>query len=313
MAVYNGEQYLDDQIQSILGQTYENWQLFVSDDCSKDSSLQVVRKYVQAEPRIHLVLEGKHYGNARDHFMALLRDVAGKFDYYMFCDQDDVWDADKVQTEVDAAQATEARSKDQPVLVATDLRVVQEDLSVISDSLAAYMNLSPTTSKFSNLLIENYVTGCTVLLNDKLARMAASTPVGTYMVMHDWWFALIAQCLGQLIYLPKATISYRQHGDNSLGAAHYGVKAILASWDWAEQCRKMHNSIRQADAFIHQYGNQLDETRLAEISSFVDFTIHPRVLRIGKLASAHAWKTGAPRCIGEVIAILFSHIINKDW
>lgn len=313
MAVYNGEQYLDAQIQSILGQTYENWQLFISDDCSKDGSLRIVQKYVQAEPRIHLVLEGKHYGNAQDHFMALLREVAGKYDYYMFCDQDDVWDSNKVQAEVEAAQAAEAWSKDQPVLVATDLRVVQEDLSVISDSLAAYMNLSPTTSKFGNLLIENYVTGCTVLLNDRLARMAASTPSGTYMVMHDWWFALIARGLGQLVYLPKATISYRQHGDNSLGAAHYGIKAILASWDWAEQCRNMHNSIRQADAFMQQYGSQLDSTKHKEISSFVGFTTHPRVLRIGKLASAHAWKTGVPRCIGEVIAILFSHIINKDW
>lgn len=310
MAVYNGEQYLDAQIQSILAQTYENWQLFISDDYSKDSSLQIVQKYIKAEPRIHLVLEGKRYGNAQDHFMALLREVVGKYDYYMFCDQDDVWDSNKVQLEVEASEKT---SREKPVLVATDLRVVREDLSVISDSFARYSNLSPTTAQFGNLLIENFVTGCTVLINNSLATLAADTPVGTYMVMHDWWLALIAKGLGQLVYLPIATISYRQHGDNSLGASKYGVKAILANWDWAEQCRNMHNSIRQADSFLGLFGGQLNNEEHSEIDSFVGLTIHPRFLRIEKLAHAHAWKTGEPRCIGEVIGILFSRDINKDW
>ncbi|MCI6681028.1 MAG: glycosyltransferase family 2 protein [Parafannyhessea umbonata] len=310
MAVYNGAQYLDDQIQSILGQTYDNWQLFISDDCSNDNSLQTVRKYVQSEPRIHLVLEDKHFGNAQDHFMALLREVAGEFDYYMFCDQDDVWDSNKVQLEVEAA---DRQPKDRPVLVATDLRVVREDLSVISDSFANYGNLSPVTARFGNLLIENFVTGCTVLINNSLASLAADTPAGTYMVMHDWWLALIAKGLGQLVYLPTATISYRQHGDNSLGAAQYGIKSILASWDWAEQCRNMHNSIRQADAFLGQYGSQLDDERRSEAISFLGFTTHPRILRVVKLAHAHAWKTGMPRCLGETIGVLFSRHIEKDW
>ncbi|RRF88698.1 MAG: glycosyltransferase family 2 protein [Coriobacteriaceae bacterium] len=310
MAVYNGEQYLDDQIQSILGQTYENWQLFISDDCSNDNSLQVVKKYVRSEPRIHLVLEGKHFGNAQDHFMALLREVAGKFDYYMFCDQDDVWDSNKVQLEVEAAAKW---PMDKPVLVATDLRVVSEDLSVISNSFAKYSDFSPTTAQFGNLLIENFVTGCTVLINNCLAELAADTPAGTYMVMHDWWFALIAKGLGQLVYLPTATISYRQHGDNSLGAAQYGIHSILASWDWAEQCRKMCNSIRQADSFMGQYGSQLDNEKRSETINFIGLTAHPRILRIAKLANAHAWKTGVPRCFGEIIGILFSRHINKDW
>lgn len=313
MAVYNGEQYLGAQLQSILDQTYSNWQLFVSDDYSTDGSLAIVKEFVQKDSRIHLVLQGKHYGNAQDHFMALLREVAGKFDYYMFCDQDDVWDSDKVEVEVRAAQDAGKSDGSAPVLVSTDLRVVAEDLSVLADSFAAYSNLSPTTSRFGNLLIENYVTGCTILLNDVLARMAAETPVGTYMVMHDWWFALIAKGLGELVYLPRPTISYRQHGDNTLGAARYGIRSILASWNWAEQCINMRDAIHQADEFLQQFGNRLSPANLAEIRSFAGFTVHPRILRVGKLASAHAWKTGAPRCIGEVLAILFSHYVNKDW
>ena len=313
MAVYNGEQYLGALLQSILDQTYSNWQLFVSDDCSTDGSLAIVKEFVQKDPRIHLVLEGKHYGNAQDHFMALLREVAGRFDYYMFCDQDDVWDSDKVEVEVRAGQDASKSHNDAPVLVATDLRVVAEDLSVLADSFAAYSNLSPNASRFGNLLIENCVTGCTILLNDVLASMAAETPAGTYMVMHDWWFALIAKGLGELVYLPRPTISYRQHGDNSMGAVRYSAFSILRRQKWAEQCLGMRDAIHQADEFLRQFGDRLSASNLTEIRNFVGFTVHPRILRVGKLASAHAWKTGFPRCVGEVLAVLFSHYVNRDW
>ena len=313
MAVYNGEEYLSEQLSSIIGQTYEDWTLLVSDDCSSDGSLAVVESFARRDTRIHVVLDGEHYGNAQDHFMALLRLAAGHYDYYMFCDQDDVWDSGKVATEVEAARAAEKTDVAAPVLVATDLRVVGEDLSSIADSFAEYSNLSPTTSKFSNLLIENYVTGCTVLLNDALARMAAATPAGTYMVMHDWWLALIARGLGTLVYLPEATISYRQHGDNSLGAAHYGLRSILASWNWREQCENMRDSIHQASSFLGLYGEGLSGENLDELQNYVAFTTHPRVSRVVKMVRAHAWKTDLPRCIGEVAAILFSRTINKDW
>lgn len=313
MAVYNGEQYLDAQLQSILNQTYFDWHLFVSDDCSTDGSLAIVKEFVQKDSRIHLVLEGKCYGNAQDHFMALLREVAGRFDYYMFCDQDDVWDSDKVEVELRAAQNAGSSDNGAPILVATDLRVVSEDLSILADSFAAYSNLSPTTSRFGNLLIENYVTGCTILLNDVLARIAAETQVGAYMVMHDWWLALIAKGLGELVYLPRPTISYRQHGDNTMGAVRYGACAFLKSRKWTEQCLGIHDAIRQADQFLQLFGDRLSSSNLAEIRSFVGFTDHPRILRVGKLASAHAWKTGVPRCIGEILAILFSHYVNKNW
>lgn len=161
MAVYNGEEYLSAQIESILAQSYEDWELLISDDCSSDSSLEVVKKYCKVDSRIRLVLDGAHFGSAKAHFMALIREASAP--YVMTCDQDDVWDSNKIELTLNEMRRHEDGEK--PLLVCTDLRVVDQDLNQISPSFLAYSGMDASKLDFGYFLASCLVTGCTMMMN----------------------------------------------------------------------------------------------------------------------------------------------------
>ena len=101
MAVYNGEAFLTEQIDSILRQDTDHWHLTISDDGSSDRSREIIQDYVGRNPeKIRQVISGQRFGNARDHFFWLMRNCEA--DYILFCDQDDVWHIDKVRKTLEA-------------------------------------------------------------------------------------------------------------------------------------------------------------------------------------------------------------------
>lgn len=100
LATYNGEQYIHEQIQSIITQKYTNWTLLISDDCSSDDTLNILREYEKMDSRIHIVSHGIRYGSAQANFMSLLSATTAQ--YISFCDQDDVWDSDKLSRTIRA-------------------------------------------------------------------------------------------------------------------------------------------------------------------------------------------------------------------
>ena len=117
MAVYNGSEFLARQLESILGQSFADWELLISDDCSTDNSLEIIQSYCKRDRRIRLILDGFHFGNAKSHFMALFREASAP--YVMTCDQDDVWNLDKIEVTLDAMMQHEIAGA--PLLVCTDL------------------------------------------------------------------------------------------------------------------------------------------------------------------------------------------------
>lgn len=305
MAVYNGAEFLRDQLDSIRNQTYDDFELLISDDCSSDSSLAILKEYAEKDSRIHIVFEGRHYGSAKKHFMALLNQYRSAYDYYFFCDQDDVWKPNKVEQELDAMVRAESETaNDVPVLVCSDLAVVDKNLKVISDSFAEYCNLNPASTSFSRELVENSVTGCTVLINSKLAILATASINNDDIVMHDWWLALVAMGMGKFVYIPAATILYRQHTDNSVGAKGYNILPLIK--EWKKMCVSLRSSIIQARAYEGMYGDSLASENRAQLHAYAQLRKHPRISRPYFLVKSHAWKTGFPRCAGELLAILFS-------
>lgn len=145
MAVYNGERYLDQQIESILNQSFQDWELLISDDCSTDRSLDVIRLYCERDSRIRLVLDGSHFGSAKSHFMALFRIASAP--YVMTADQDDVWDTHKIELTLNKMKESEIKSSG-PVLVCTDLRVVDQNLNLISPSFFALFSTRCKQNRF---------------------------------------------------------------------------------------------------------------------------------------------------------------------
>lgn len=210
MSTYNGERYLEEQIQSILDQSYHNWTLYIRDDGSTDRTEEIIRKYARQSDQVVYFNEGKvkNLGVVRS-FMDLLEHTSA--DYYMFSDQDDVWLKDKLR---DTAQQAEINEPG-PVCVFTDLENVDQDLNPLQRA-----NGDNVWTDFHQLLFANCVTGCTMLLNDDLKRQIKFNDIDYQNVyMHDWWIALVAAAQGKLVYLNQATIFYRQHGDNVVGSA----------------------------------------------------------------------------------------------
>ena len=226
LSTYNGEKYLRDQIDSIINQTFSNWRLIIRDDGSSDNTLEIIHQYKQYLPEKIILLNDSpgSLGPARS-FSCLMQESSAP--YIAFCDQDDVWLVDKLEKQLALLQQYEKQRSDHyPLLVHSDLIVVDQHLSVISRSFWQYQHLSPAKmSSFQSLLVQNYVTGCSCLFNRAL--LERSVPVSADAIMHDWWLALIAMDQGKIINMPEPTLMYRQHDKNDTGAKRWSISYFM--------------------------------------------------------------------------------------
>lgn len=216
MATYNGEKFLCEQIDSIINQTYKDWKLYIHDDMSSDKTVDIISSYCEKEPHkiFYLKDEGIRRG-AANSFMWLLNAVTA--DYYMFCDQDDIWLEDKIERSLSGIMDIECKSPNSPVLIHTDLCLIDENKVTLSASFWEYKKYKVDVSKkFDYIFFCNVVTGCTIIINDKLKKI--SIPMNPKVYMHDYWLAIIASKYGVLDNIKEQTILYRQHGGNVLGS-----------------------------------------------------------------------------------------------
>ena len=216
LATFNGAPWLAGQLDSLLAQTDRNWCVLAHDDGSTDDTRQILLDYAARWPQhFRLLDDGVRCGGARANFEHLMRHAGGH--YVMFCDQDDIWDADKIALTRRRMSEVEAAHPGLPVLVHTDLRVVDSQRRLLSPSLQQYQRLQREIPGLARRLVQNNVTGCTVMLNP--AALALSWPMPAGAAMHDWWAACrVVQAGGLVSRIGQATMDYRQHAGNSLGA-----------------------------------------------------------------------------------------------
>ena len=220
MSTYNGERYLAEQLESIIAQTYTDWCLCVRDDGSRDRTPKILDEYAQKDTRISILKDKDNLGACRS-FERLL-EQCGEADYYAFADQDDVWTPDKLAICLEAIRKAENDFPNQPMVVHTDLQVVDEQLNEIAPSFWNYGGIVPQIldSNIHYLAICNSVTGCAMMMN-RAARKAA-LPFLPGIFMHDAWVALmVLKAGGRVIPIPQTTIRYRQHMQNVCGAQQY--------------------------------------------------------------------------------------------
>lgn len=269
MATYSGGQYLSDQIKSILGQSYKEWQLTIRDDNSRDNTQDVIKEYTQRYPeKIKLVSDRDSNIGTSQNFLRLLNHA--DTDYVMFCDQDDIWLPDKIEITFNKMREIEEEfGVDIPVLIHTDLKVVDKNLDIVSNSFWKYQHLAPQKGKTLNrLLVQNAITGCTVMINKTLKGKIKLLPEQT--IMYDWWISLAAAAFGKIDYVPRATILYRQHDSNNIGAKEWNLGYIMnmARLNRSNLKSILQKTQQQAKAFLDIFRDELTEKDIDSLNVY---------------------------------------------
>ena len=212
MSTYNGERFLAEQIESIRQQTYTDWQLLIRDDGSKDRTREIIQDFCQKDNRIHFVNPDsvENLGVIKSFFHLLKHQMS---DVYFFSDQDDVWLPKKVEMQLEEAIKYD---DNQPLLVYTDLKVVDQELNVVHESMIRTQSDHANTELLQEIT-ENTVTGGVSMINQALADLWTGQEEYD-LLMHDWYLALLAAAFGHLVYIDRPSELYRQHSNNVLGA-----------------------------------------------------------------------------------------------
>lgn len=224
LSTWNGAKYLPELLDSILAQSYKNIRILVRDDGSTDSTPEVLAQYSEQFSDYFMVERGDNVGVVCS-FSTLIGkaiELAGVDDLIMCADQDDCWMPEKLRLTLEAYKSI--GSAQLPVLIHSDLQVIDGNGEVLSDSFMDMQKLNPYANRVENLLVQNTVTGCTAAFNVALAKLAY--PIPSAALMHDWWLALLASHFGRIEYLAAPLVGYRQHSDNVVGAKRYGVQYV---------------------------------------------------------------------------------------
>lgn len=267
LATYNGARYLRPQIESVLNQKDVSLRILVRDDGSADETPAVIEHYKRLRPECIVHLSGSDNLGVIGNFAHLLGVATAP--YVALCDQDDIWEPNKLRVLLEAMHELEERHGiGKPLLVHSDLRVVDDALRERNSSYWRFAGVYPNRSTLPRLLIKNPVAGCASLANRALVRLAL--PVPRAALMHDYWLALVACATGHVGAVEEPLVLYRQHERNTIGARPYNWRTFveriaggLAHWDLSALRR-------QAAALSARCSSLLTAENRALIDAFVD-------------------------------------------
>jgi glycosyltransferase involved in cell wall biosynthesis len=298
LATYNGASYIAEQIESLLKQTMPFDTLYIQDDCSTDNTWEILTEYQSKDPdRVVVAKNEKNTGNPKFNFYGMMSRI--RDDYIMLCDQDDVWLPDKIEkTLVKMREMERVYGKDTPLLVHTDLRVVDGELKTINPSFKKAMNANYDRVQLKDQIIQNTLTGCTAMYNRAFAELIGERQPD-YMVMHDWWMMLMASAFGHIGHIDDQTVLYRQHGANEIGAKdvrtlRYKIKKLF---HYQEIKGALDGTYRQAQSLLQYYGDKLSSGQVALIEEYCDIPNRNKLQKWKAICNLGTFKNGLARNI----------------
>jgi glycosyltransferase involved in cell wall biosynthesis len=320
LATYNGARFLREQVDSILAQDYGNIRVLARDDGSSDGTVEILEQYAEEFPdRFRVVPASAPTGSAKNNFLLLMK--ASTADYICFADQDDVWLPDKVSRTKQAMDQLESRwGPSVPLLVFTDLQVVDDQLTMLHKSFWAHMNIDPDRmNRLAALMVQSVVTGCTAMLNRPLLALSLRMPDEAFM--HDRWIGLLASFMGKSSGLRVPTVLYRQHEHNVLGTGRdvAGSADAMPTRGLLERMLRprisegqmvlWNISQRETRAFLQEYGADLpagkrallraflrcqtSRSRLVRTVTFIRYGFYYVGLRLNLAMMLHLWNMDA--------------------
>ena len=281
LAAYRGESYLPELLDSLDGQTERRFQVLYQDDGSPDGTAALLDARHRKDSRFLPGSEqGMHLG-AAGNFLSLLRQADG--DRFFFCDQDDIWEKEKLSLLNEAMDRAEANAeKGTPILVHSDCSLIGERGEFLKPSFFRLQGWDPQAVSLRELLVQNNVTGCTMVLNRPLAHLVRTCGSAEKMFMHDWFIAMTAASFGKVVFLNQALTRYRQHGGNVIGASRAsllkrGVNALRLPEKARSRIRLTYSNAR---AFQEIYGEKLPEEASATVSGYLATEHLPKLSRV---------------------------------
>lgn len=310
LATFNGQRYIAEQIESIQAQSIAAWRLLVRDDGSTDRTLEIVDAYRSKDDRIEILPSGAPAGivaNFSRLFEAAYMEGAT---YVLPCDQDDVWRPDKIDRMLgEMTRMERVWGKATPLLVHSDLEVVDATLKPLSSSFMQYQGLAHDPKALRTLMLSNFVTGCASMLNRPLIEL--SVPIPDEAIVHDWWAALCAASSGRIGFLADPLVKYRQHGANAVGAKPLARPRRLTPAEIVAGYVLIRRTVRQAGALLQrlkqrQGPHSRDDAALAAFSGILGT---PRFLR----AFVLAWHRIGPPRPGAPLWRKFARRLRYAW
>jgi len=283
MATYNGEKYVKTQIDSLLNQSYKEFDIYISDDGSKDKTLEILNEYEKKYSNIHVLSQHSPNGSACKNFLYLLNNVDSEL--YLFCDQDDEWFSDHIENLVKAYEKESDKSI--PLLIHSDLEVVDGNLNTINPSFFDFSGLSKNPLNYRYYLVQNNVTGCTMCINQALKEKCLIVENNDIKLipMHDWWFALVAARFGKVVFLESKGLRYRQHGNNEVGAKNVNSLSYMFSRFFNKTANKasVEMSRNLVSVFVSVFKGELIEEEVLLLTEYISPEKYSKLHRIAFL------------------------------
>lgn len=256
LSSYNGEQYIEAQIESIMQQeNVDHIQLLIRDDGSTDRTKSIIKKLIEKYGNI-LLIEGSNIGYVAS-YMTLIQECHG-YDYYALSDQDDVWLKDKLSIAIGALE----KYRNEPVLYGSTSMLVREDMVPFGKTQEQLRQIT-----FYNSVIQNFFPGHTQVFNNELLKLLKRPFDCSRIYVHDSWITNIAVIKGRVVFDNVPHTYYRQHTDNELGFS----KGFLS---WArERTKRIQRSdgkkyARQIEYLYCEYKDELDKESRTEIEKY---------------------------------------------
>jgi glycosyltransferase involved in cell wall biosynthesis len=206
LAVYNGEKYLPQLLESLVKQTTLPFELIIIDDHSTDDSWSIIQSFKTDLFKVRFYKNESNRGVVYT-FKKLVS--LCQTEYLAFCDQDDIWLENKLTLSLNKMEELEKKSVNKPLAIFTDLIMIDEENDIIQNSFFQYFNIKCNNYLFLDILFDNIITGCTLLINKRMIEELLKMPDN--ILMHDYWVALICFSIGEVGVCNQPTILYRVH------------------------------------------------------------------------------------------------------
>lgn len=249
MTTYNGEKYLKEQLDSILSQTYTDFELVICDDCSKDKTREILNEYSKKDNRIKIYLNEENLGFKKNFEKAI---TFCNGEYIAFCDQDDIWNSNKL--ELSLANIGEKS------LLCTNAELTDSNLNSLGYTMrdsSPTPNLSKDKLEILKTLIHhNFVQGTTILAKSDFIKKYL--PIPKKVIFHDWYYAVCAILENGIKYLDECTIKYRQHLSNITENKENNLRNLIKPVRYDKE--KIQNETNQKLFFLDLVISKLKET-----------------------------------------------------